>query len=63
MEKEQRTRLSIGTWIGIFGIVIGLYAMQRSDMNHLVSKIDSFQAEMRDIHGRVSAIEAGGNGC
>lgn len=58
MEKEQKTKLSIGTWIGIFGLVAALYAMQRNDMNHLISKIDSFQSEMRDVHGRVSKLEA-----
>lgn len=58
MEREIRRPWDvISILIGVLACAIGVIAMQHSDFQKLESKIDNFQAEMRDIHGRVARIE------
>jgi hypothetical protein len=50
MKDRVEIMTILGTGLAIVAIMVTMFI-------NLGSKIDGFQAEMRDIHGRVSAIE------
>ena len=57
MEAEFLTIIGtiIGTFIASLAIIVTIVVTM---FTNLGAKIDSFQSEMRDLHGRVAKIEA-----
>jgi hypothetical protein len=43
--------------ISVFGLFIWNRTESRSDMRHILSILDSIQAEMKDFHGRLCSLE------